>query len=182
MSYKYKTIFLDRDGTINSDPGYINKLEDFNFYHYTLEALRIFDSMGCNFCIVTNQSGVARGIIRIDELKEINKYIINFFKDNNFNLLDIYYCTDHPNEPSIFRKPNTGMLEKAAREYKINLVSSLFIGDYISDIEAGNRMGIDTMLVLSGRGREAVKSKKIKPTYVVENILRGAELTIELKE
>ena len=182
MSYKYETIFLDRDGTINSDPGYINKLEDFNFYHYTLEALRIFDSMGCNFCIVTNQSGVARGIIRIDELKEINKYIINFFKDKNFNLLDIYYCTDHPNEPSIFRKPNTGMLEKAAREYKINLANSLLIGDYISDIEAGNRMGIDTMLVLSGRGREAVKSKKIKPTYVVENILRGAELTIELKE
>ncbi len=79
---KYDTIFLDRDGTLNPDPGYINVLDQFTFYDFTLQALKNLSEDGNRFCIVTNQSGIDRGKIKIDNLSEIHNYILNqFLKD-----------------------------------------------------------------------------------------------------
>jgi len=70
---KYDTIFLDRDGTLNPDPGYINSLEQFSFFPFTMDALKLMKSIGNNFCIITNQSGIARGIIEPEELNKIHR-------------------------------------------------------------------------------------------------------------
>ena len=79
MKKRYKTIFLDRDGTLNFDPGYISTVKDFKFYNFTFDALKLFKNTDCNFCIITNQSGVARGLIKPNELDQINDFIKNSF-------------------------------------------------------------------------------------------------------
>lgn len=181
MKKRYKTIFLDRDGTLNFDPGYISNVKNFKFYNFTFDALKLFNSAGSNFCIITNQSGIARGIIKPNELDQINDFIKNSFKKNKLNLLDIYYCPDHPDNPSKFRKPNTGMFEMAIKDHGFEIKNSLIIGDNFCDIIAGNRLGIDTMLVLTGKGKEVNNSKKIKPTFVAKNILVGAKSVLGIK-
>ena len=173
---KYDTIFLDRDGTLNHDPGYINTLDDFAFFDFTFEALKLLEIFGDHFCIITNQSGVGRGIINIDELSRINSYILDEFYVNKLSLLGIYYCTDHPDNPTHFRKPGVGMFDKASKDNNIDLKRSIMIGDTVSDIEPGLKLGMDTMLVLTGKGEES-KSKlgEISPTYIAQNLLDGAK-------
>ena len=117
---KYDTIFLDRDGTLNLDPGYINSLNNFKFFDYTLKSLINLKKVTNQFCIITNQSGVARGLIEIDQLSSIHNFILNKFFENKLNLLGIYYCTDHPDNASINRKPGIGLFEQAAKDHKIN--------------------------------------------------------------
>ncbi len=181
MKKRYKTIFLDRDGTINFDPGYINKLKNFRFYDFTFDALKLFNDTGSNFCIITNQSGLARGLIKPSELDQINDFIKHSFKKNKLNLLDIYFCADHPDNPSKFRKPNTGMFDMAIKDHGVEIKNSLIIGDNLCDIQAGNRLGVDTMLVLTGKGQQVRSSKKIQPTYVAKNILVGAKSVLGIK-
>ena len=82
MDKKYDCIFLDRDGTINIDPGYISDVKDFKFYDYAFDALRVLSKLSANFIIITNQSGVARGIIKESNLIEINEFIFKSFVEN----------------------------------------------------------------------------------------------------
>ena len=83
---KYDTIFLDRDGTLNPDPGYISSLNDFEFYDFTIDALKKMSIYSSSFCIITNQSGLSRGKIDIDQLSEIHNYILNQFYKNNLKV------------------------------------------------------------------------------------------------
>ena len=172
---KYDTIFLDRDGTINFDPGYISSLDDFKFYDFTLKALKNLKKITKQFCIITNQSGVARGIIDPDDLSLIHNYILNQFFDEDLNLLGIYYCTDHPDNPTNNRKPGIGMFKKAASDHKINLKKSLMIGDNLCDVQAANSCHMESVLVLTGKGKKANSSRNINPTYVSENLLTASE-------
>jgi len=103
----YDTIFLDRDGTLNPDPGYIASLRDFTFFDFALPALQKLKDN--RFCIVTNQSGVSRGIIEQNELNKIHHYVQTAFKDHGLDLLDIFVCNDHPDHATERRKPGTGM-------------------------------------------------------------------------
>ena len=175
---KYDCIFFDRDGTINHDPGYISKLKDFIFFDFTISALKLLSSITNKFIIVTNQSGVNRGLIKENDLLIINDFIMNEFKKNKLPLLKIYYCTDHPDRATIRRKPGSGMFLDAARDYNIDLSNCLMIGDSISDIQPANNLGMDSMLVLTGT-QESYHSKfseDNKPTYVSQNILTGAKI------
>jgi len=93
------------------------------------------------------------------------------------HLLDIYVCPDHPDVATHNRKPMTGMFEKAAKDFKINIHECLMIGDTGSDIEAGAKLGIETMLVLTGKGSETLENiKNLNPTHIVNDLLAGAEL------
>ncbi len=174
----YDSIFLDRDGTLNPDLGYINSLEDFEFFPFALGALKIMSNVCNQFIIVSNQSGISRGFIKEEELKKIHDHIERSFKDNDLNLGNIYFCPDHPNDASNDRKPGTGMFEKAESNLGINLTKSLMVGDARSDIEAGVKLEMDTMLVLTGKGTRTLDqlSNELIPTFIVENLLVGAEL------
>lgn len=173
----YDTIFLDRDGTLNPDPGYIDSLEHYQFYDFTLKALRLLARYGYRFCIVTNQSGVARGLIEPEKLAEIHQYISTTFQEYGIPLLGIYQCTDHPDDAGEHRKPGPGMFLEAAADHGVILPASLMIGDAVSDMEAGVKLGMDTMLVLTGKGKETktLLQDRFYPTYVVENLLAGAK-------
>ena len=172
---KFDCIFLDRDGTLNPDPGYINNIMDYNFYDFTLPALKMMSKNNNRFCIVTNQSGVDRGLIPIKNLNIINDFIKREFSVNNIFLLNIYMCFDHPDNASSRRKPGSGMFLEAKKEYNLKLSKCLMVGDSIIDMEAGKNLGMETMLVLTGNGKETLKnfgySKSI--TYFAENIYEG---------
>ncbi len=177
---KYDTIFLDRDGTINPDPGYIRSLDQFEFYPNTIPALNHLLCVGNQFCIITNQSGIGRGLIQEDDLKKIHDYIEEEFEKNNLPLIGIYHCPDHPEHATLMRKPGPGMFQKAANEHGINLENCLMVGDAVSDIEAGVNLGMETLLVLTGKGMKTVDSlKTIRPTFIAEDILDGANLITE---
>lgn len=178
---QYETIFLDRDGTLNSDPGYISSRRDYNFYDFALPALQELARAGNRFVIVTNQSGVGRGLIAVEVLKEIHDYIREAFAAHGIPLLDIYVCTDHPDRAGAFRKPGVGMFLQAARDHGLRMRRSLMIGDAGSDMESGRRLGMDTMLVLTGKGPDTLASlgPELQPTYVVKNIAAGAQILLE---
>ena len=176
----YDTIFLDRDGTINPDPGYISMLDDFQFFDFTISSLKKLADGGNRFCIVTNQSGIDRGLIKQRNLDEIHTFIQNEFQINNIPLLGIYVCTDHPEQATERRKPGPGLFTEAAQDNNINLKKSLMIGDSIADIEGGNKLGMETMLVLTGCGNQTKKTipDEIQPTFVVSSLQEGASILL----
>ena len=177
---KYNTIFLDRDGTLNPDPGYISSLDQFEFYDFTIPVLQRLAYSGNRFCIVTNQSGVSRDLIDKDDLNKIHAYIKNEFFKNSIPLLDIYICIDHPDKASNRRKPGSGMFLEAANDHSINLSESLMIGDSVHDIKSGNNLDMDTVLVLSGRGNDTIKdSPDVKPTVAVNDLQGAADWILE---
>ena len=177
---KYNTIFLDRDGTLNPDPGYISSLDQFEFYDFTISALQRLAYSGNRFCIVTNQSGVSRGLIDQDDLNKIHDYIKSEFFKNSIPLLDIYICTDHPDKASNRRKPGSGMFLEAVNDHSINLSESLMVGDSVHDIESGNNLDMDTVLVLTGRGKDTIKDNPdLLPTIAVNDLQGAADWILE---
>ena len=181
MINKYECIFLDRDGTINFDPGYISSVRDLKFYDYTFKALKLLKPITKSFIIITNQSGVSRGIIKEEKLNEINSFIHSNFSKNTLNLLDIYYCTDLPGNSSTFRKPETGMFLQASNEHNIDLTKCIMIGDSYRDIVPANKLGMSSLFLLSGNGREDLHkfNHLFKPDHIAENLYIGAKELIK---
>ena len=172
---KYDCIFLDRDGTLNPDPGYISSLKDFAFYDFTIPALKMMSKKNNQFCIVTNQSGVGRGLISISKIKVINNFIKRKFKNNCITLNEIYMCFDHPDDASINRKPGSGMFLKAKSDHNLRLSKCLMVGDSLIDMEAGYNLGMETLLVLTGNGEKTLDRLKGSNliTYQAKNIYEG---------
>ena len=177
MISKYECIFLDRDGTINFDPGYISSVKDLKFYDYTFKALKLLKPLTKSFIIITNQSGVSRGIIKEEKLIEINSFIHSKFLENKLNLLDIYYCTDLPGNGSTFRKPGVGMFLQASTEHNIDLKKCIMIGDSFKDIVPANELGMSSLFVLTGNGKEDLKKFDhiYKPDYIAKDLFLGAK-------
>jgi len=169
----YPAIFLDRDGTLNPDSGYLSSLDQFRFYKGTLDVLEQLAKKGFQFVVVTNQSGVGRGIIPPNALEEIHNFVLSSFKDRNIPLLGIYYCPHRPDEGCNCRKPKPGLFKRVAEEHSIRLETSYIIGDSVSDIEAGKRLGMTTVLVRTGNGRSSEKNlleKGIEVDFVGDNL------------
>jgi len=176
MNKRYDCIFLDRDGTLNPDPGYISSINNFSFFDFTFPALKAMAKAGNRFCIITNQSGVARGLIKEKALDEIHLHVKSEFEKHNLNLLDIYVCYDHPENATERRKPGPGMFLEAAFDHNLRLFDCLMIGDSLADMKAGINLGIDSMLVLTGRGSETIDliPKNEMPIYIVKDLLEGS--------
>ena len=181
MANKYECIFRDRDGTINFDPGYISSVKNLKFYDYTFKALRLLKPLTKSFIIVTNQSGVSRGLIKEKKLIEINSFIYSKFLENKLNLLDIYFCTDLPEVGSTFRKPGVGMFLQASSDYDIDLTKCIMIGDSYIDIVPANELGMSSLFVLSGNGKQDLHKfdHLFKPDHIAENLFLGAEHLIK---
>lgn len=162
-----KAIFLDRDGTINVEKDYLHKIEDFEFEKNVIEGLKILSELGYIFVVVTNQSGIARGYYSEEDLIILNNHIKDILNKEGIKIEKFYFCPHHP-EKGIgkykvecnCRKPNTGMLDQAVEEFNIDRKSSFMIGDNISDIEAGIRAGMTSILVTTGHGKEHIEKIK----------------------
>lgn len=159
-----KAILLDRDGTINVEKDYLHKIEDFEFEKNVVEALKIFSSLGYTMAVVTNQSGIARGYYTEDDLQKLNEYIKKELEKHGVIIEKFYYCPHHPENgigkykiDCICRKPNTGMLDEAIKEFDIDRTNSFMVGDTIADIDAGSRAGLTPVLVKTGHGMETLE-------------------------
>jgi D,D-heptose 1,7-bisphosphate phosphatase len=175
-----KAVFLDRDGTINFDPGYLNDPGQFRFYPGAVEALRQLSEAGYLIIIISNQSGIARGYFGEDTLKKIHDKMLSAFLAGGITITGIYYCPHHPDDQCECRKPSPKMVLEAARDNAIDLGNSFFIGDRESDIKTGKNAGCETVLVLTGAGKETQKAIKdeSRPDYVAKDLPEAARWII----
>jgi histidinol-phosphate phosphatase family protein len=145
-----KCIFLDRDGIVNRSPGpgYVERWQDFELLPDFPDLLRTIRRLGYEAVIVTNQSGIARGVMSKETIEDIHTRLRTVLVDSHgLELLDILYCPHMDNECDC-RKPRPGLLIEAAARHKIDLKSSWMIGDQETDIEAGSNAGCRTILVM----------------------------------
>ena len=155
--------FLDRDGVINVDSGYVGRWEDFEYLPEAIEGLKQLQSVGFELIVVTNQSGIARGYYSEDDFLALTEAMTADLSAKGVTLAAVYYCPyleDADLEPyrvaSYLRKPEPGMLLKAAHEHDIDLSRSIMVGDKVSDMVAAERAGVpDRYHVTEGRPHEA---------------------------
>ncbi len=124
-----RAVFLDRDGTINYDNGYTYKLEDLRIYEDIMPLTKKYYQAGYLIIVISNQSGINRGYYSIQDMQSFNKKIEKTFEENGIKISQFYYCPHKPDENCSCRKPETGMVERAIKEYNINLNKSVIIGD-----------------------------------------------------
>ena len=154
-----RAVFLDRDGTINVDHGYVFRAGDFEFIPGAPEAIRRLKDAGYLVVVVTNQAGIARGLYGEDEVHELHRYLDRELERYGAVIDAYYYCPHHPEigpEPyrreCACRKPFPGMLLQAAADFPLDLSGSFLVGDKLSDIEAGLAAGCAPILVETGYG------------------------------
>jgi D-glycero-D-manno-heptose 1,7-bisphosphate phosphatase len=151
-----KALFLDRDGVINVDTGHLYRRESFEFIPGIFELCRAAQTMGYLLVVVTNQAGIARGYYSESDFNELTDWMMDQFADEKVRITRLYYCPYHPvfgvgryKRDSPDRKPNPGMLLRAQSDLDLDLASSIFIGDKLSDIQAGYAAGVGTQILLS---------------------------------
>jgi D-glycero-D-manno-heptose 1,7-bisphosphate phosphatase len=155
-------VFLDRDGTINEEVGYLDRMEKLQLIPGAAEAIRLINTSGMKTVVVTNQSGVARGIFTESFVAETHARLGEMLRAEGASLDGIYYCPHHPTEGRgdylrvcECRKPAPGLLLRAAAELHLDPARSYMVGDTLKDIEAGARAGAQGILVRTGYGEEA---------------------------
>lgn len=144
-----KVLFLDRDGVINEDLGYVSKIEDFKFKDEIFEVLDYFSKLNYLLIIATNQSGIARGFYSKNDFIKLNSYMLESFAKHNIFIDKVYFCPHSSQENCICRKPNIGMILQAKSDFCIDLENSIMIGDKISDIKMAINAKIGTKVLLS---------------------------------
>ena len=149
--YSKRAIFLDRDGVINEDLGYVHRIEDFRFLPGVFEALRRLQKMGYALVVVTNQSGIGRGFYGEEEFMRLSGWMRERLQEEGIELLDILHCPHHPDAGCECRKPEPGMILEAARRHGIDLGRSWMVGDRPSDIEAARRAGVGGAILLQNQ-------------------------------
>ena len=177
-----KAIFLDRDGTINVEKDYIYKSEDLVFEEGTIEALKTFKNLGYILIVVSNQSGIARGYFTEADLNIFNNNMNEILKKNGVEITEFYCCPHHPDGIGKYkkvcecRKPNNKMIEDAIKKYNIDREKSYMIGDKISDIGAGLKSNLKTVLVKTGYGLKDMEKIDKNDTLICENLKDFSEI------
>jgi len=177
-----KAIFLDRDGTINVEKDYIYKSEDLVFEEGTIEALKTFKNLGYILIVVSNQSGIARGYFTEEDLNIFNNNMNEILKKNGVEITEFYCCPHHPDGIGEYkkvcecRKPNNKMIEDSIKKYNIDREKSYMIGDKTSDIGAGIKSNLKTVLVKTGYGLKDMEKINKNETLVCENLKDFSEV------
>ncbi len=171
-----RAVFFDRDGTLIVDKVYLNDPDQIEYLPGVFEALRSLRDVGFVFFVVTNQSGVPRGLVQPKNLIEIHRRMRAAFAEHGVDLADFYYAPYHTDHDHPYRKPNPGMLLQAAQEYRVDLGRSWMIGDRMTDVEAGHRAGARTVLVNSSEKPE--KSQYAAPDFVCASIVDVAKMIL----
>lgn len=162
-----KAIFLDRDGTLNVDKGYKYKPEDLEIIPGVIEGLKKVWAK-FSLIIVTNQSGIARGLFTENDYAEFKERMHRILMYNGIYITQEYFCPHLPEDNCNCRKPKTGMLEEAAKDFHLNLDKCWMIGDHLSDIQAGKNAGCKTIHVLTGHITTPIKEADFAAGDMVE--------------
>jgi D-glycero-D-manno-heptose 1,7-bisphosphate phosphatase len=186
---KQRAVFIDRDGTISEEVGYINHVSRFRLFPYAPAAIKHLNENGWLAIVITNQAGVARGYFSEDTIQAVHDAMTNELKSNGAQLDAVYYCAHHPSvgEPPYrfdcdCRKPKPGLISRAAKNFDIDLKESWMVGDRYSDVELARNAGVKSMFVLSGYGRGEWEHQRAswaeQPDLVAEDLLEAVRLIV----
>jgi D-glycero-D-manno-heptose 1,7-bisphosphate phosphatase len=181
-----RAVFLDRDGTINEEVGYVNHIERFFLLPRVGEAIRVLNQGGWKTVVITNQSGVARGYFPESLIQQVHGKMEDLLKKEGAHLDGIYYCPHHPDigvppyrQRCRCRKPAPGLLEEAVKALDIDPFRSYMVGDRGADIEFAHRVGAKAVLVLTGYGKGEWEyfgdQWKSKPDYVAQDLFEAVQ-------
>jgi len=164
-----KALFLDRDGIINVDHGYVYKKEEFEFVEDIFTVCIDAQNKGYDIFVITNQSGIARGKYTVEQFQQLTHWMVGEFESKGIMISDVYHCPHHPDKglgqylkACNCRKPEPGMIMLAANEHNIALENSVFIGDKVSDIQAAERAGIKNRIILIDKYEDDQAIKAIR--------------------
>lgn len=173
-----KAIFFDRDGTLIIDKVYLNDPEQVEYLPGVFTALNRLQEAGYIFVVVTNQSGVARGIVDLKNIELIHEKLKVDFAKNDIHFAGFYFAPHSVESNHHTRKPNPGMLEIASQDHNIDLTKSWIVGDRMTDVEAGKRAGARSILLAGVDHPE--KSQFEKPTAFVPDLITASEFILEV--
>jgi D-glycero-D-manno-heptose 1,7-bisphosphate phosphatase len=184
-----RAIFMDRDGTICEEMGYVNHLSRSRLLPRSLEAIRLANESGWLVVVATNQSGVARGLFAEELVQAVHRQLRERAEAAGVRIDALYFCPHHPREGAPpwrtdcdCRKPKPGLLERAAREHDIDLSQSWMVGDGFPDIEAGHAAGARVVQVLTGYGRGLVEHHqhefRSRPEHTAEDLLDAVRFIV----
>jgi D-glycero-D-manno-heptose 1,7-bisphosphate phosphatase len=168
-----KVIILDRDGTIVVDRNYLSDPADLEFEEGAAEGLRLMYDRGYRLVVITNQSGVGRGLFSVERLEEIHDRLRQMAESIGVRFEGIYYCPHAPDAGCLCRKPQTGLFEQAARELGFDRSSAVVVGDKMSDVEFGHRAGAMTVFVAANSPRLPAGPT---PDFIVRDLVQAAEV------
>ncbi len=171
---KNKAIFLDRDGTIIKDLGYLSNPREVEFFPDTIDSLRLLQKTFLLF-IITNQSGISKGITSAKDVKQVNDYLVETLCANGIRITDVFCCPHDTTDNCICKKPKPYFINLAARLYNINLAKSYIIGDHPSDVECGINSGINPVYVLTGHGKKH-RHELTQDCFICNNIRDASKL------
>lgn len=158
-----KAAFIDRDGVINKDYGYVHKWEDFKFCDGVFQGLKRLIELNFKIIIITNQSGIARGIFTEEQYKVLTINMTKIFKQKQIEITAIYHCPHHPDYSKNYssvcncRKPKPGLFIKASREFNISMKDSIAIGDSKRDLIAAKSAGIENRYFINNHNKNTCK-------------------------
>jgi D-glycero-D-manno-heptose 1,7-bisphosphate phosphatase len=176
---KRPAVFLDRDGTINEEMGYINDLSRFRLLPEAASAIRRLNDAGIPVVVVTNQSGAARGYFPATLVDEVHRHLRDLLARAGAHVDAIYTCLHGPEAGCSCRKPQPGLLLRAARDLNLEVSRSYLVGDRYTDIETAANAGVQGILVLTGYGLGEYKhfhdQSRLKPVQVAATLLDAVE-------
>jgi D-glycero-D-manno-heptose 1,7-bisphosphate phosphatase len=185
-----RAVFIDRDGTISEEVGYINHPSRFRVFPYSAAAIKLLNDNGWLAIVVTNQAGVARGYFAEDMIQTIHETLKQEMAATDARIDAIYYCAHHPSvgDPPYrvdcdCRKPKPGLIRRAADEFDIDLAESWMVGDRYSDIELARNAGVNSAFVMSGYGRgeweHQRQSWNHQPDLIANHLLEAVKRIID---
>lgn len=182
-----RAIFLDRDGTINHDPGYIKDPSDIIILPGVAEGIKkLKNDFGFKVIVVSNQAGVAKGLMTLQDVDSVNLKVNELLMAEGTSVDAFYYCPYHPDfdspEKSNCRKPSPLMIVQAADELKIDLSKSYMFGDKSSDVECGINAGVKTVLLVSEsieKEISALHNLGKKPNFTAANFIQACDFVIK---
>jgi D-glycero-D-manno-heptose 1,7-bisphosphate phosphatase len=178
-SNKCRAVFLDRDGTVNEEVGYLSQPENIRILPDVPNAIRLLKEAGYKVLVITNQSGVARGYYTEDDVQLINKKINEQLMQSGASIDGFFYCPHHPDGiiakysyTCKCRKPESGMILEAADKFSLDLTKSFIIGDKLSDLQMAESLGARAVLVLTGYGEREKEKYRNNSSFVIHYIAK----------
>ncbi|MCK5282720.1 MAG: HAD-IIIA family hydrolase [Nanoarchaeota archaeon] len=174
-------IFLDRDGTLVVDHGYVYKVDDFRLHEEVIEGLKLLKDF--RLFVITNQSGIGRGYYKEEDMHNFNNRMLKEISKHGIKIEKIYFCPHTPEEKCECRKPKTKFIKQAKEEFNIGTKNSWVIGDHDSDVLLAKNTGCNAVYLLTGHGKKHLKeARNAKPEYIAATLKQAAEYILFNKE
>ena len=180
--HSHRAIFLDRDGTVNTEVDYLSSVKDLRLIRNTAKAIRFLNQNKIKVIIVTNQSGISRGLFSIDDLENVHNELKRRLHRKGAYIDAIYYCPHHPDDGCLCRKPKDRMFKLAAKDFDLKLNKCYIIGDKLTDIKAAHNISAKGILVRTGYGKSEqnkLKEADVMPEHIAEDLYEAVKWIIK---